>query len=162
MTRALAITVLLLLGVIVWQRGSVWKSESAATAAAADEKAAQDALVAAQAEIGQLGNVVKTERANVQAANAVAARFEKEKKHAQAESDRLVADLRAGQRQLHQRWQAALHTAALSDAVAAASQPDGGADDRYRSAGRIIGAADRCDAQVRALQAYAVQCGGEP
>jgi hypothetical protein len=92
----------------------------------------------------------------------LAARYEQEKKHAQDESDRLVDDLRAGQRQLHQRWQAALHTAALSQAVSAASQPDGEADDRFQSAGRIIGAADQCDAQVRALQAYAIQCGGEP
>lgn len=162
MIRALVIAVVVLLGVIVWQRGSVWKSDAAATAAVADRKTAESALAAAEGEIVQLANVVNVERANVQAANAVAARYEEEKKHAQAESDRLVADLRAGQRQLHQRWQAALRTAALSEAVAAASQSDGGADDRYRSAGRIIGAADRCDAQVRALQAYAVQCGGEP
>ncbi len=162
MIRALAVAVLLLLGVVVWQRGSVWKSSAAAETAIAERDAITSKLSAAELEIGQLGNVIRTERGNVKAANAVAARYEQEKKHAQDQSDRLVDDLRAGQRQLHQRWQAALHTAALSQAVAAASQPDGGADDRFQSAGRIIGAAEQCDAQVRALQAYAIQCGGEP
>ena len=116
----------------------------------------------AQSEIDQLTTVVAKERADAKAANALAARYEKEKIHVKSESDRLAADLRAGNRRLHDRWQAAVHTAALSQAVASASQPDGRADDRYESAGRIIGAADQCDAQVRALQTYARQCGGEP
>lgn len=162
MIRALAIAVLVLLGVVAWQRGTVWKSEASATAAVADRRVAEDSLASAKAEIGQLDTVIKTERANTKAANALAARYEKEKSDAQAESDRVVADLRDGQRRLHDRWQAAVHTAALSQTVASASQSDGRADDRYQSAGRIIGAADQCDAQVRALQAYAVQCGGEP
>lgn len=162
MIRALAIAVLVLLGVVAWQRGTVWKSEASATAAVADRRVAEDSLASAKAEIGQLDAVIKTERANTKAANALAARYEKEKSDAQAESDRVVADLRDGQRRLHDRWQAAVHTAALSQTVASASQSDGRADDRYQSAGRIIGAADQCDAQVRALQAYAVQCGGEP
>ncbi len=162
MIRALTIAVLVLLGVVAWQRGTVWKSEASATAAVADRRVAEDSLASAKAEIGQLDAVIKTERANTKAANALAARYEKEKSDAQAESDRVVADLRDGQRRLHDRWQAAVHTAALSQTVASASQSDGRADDRYQSAGRIIGAADQCDAQVRALQAYAVQCGGEP
>lgn len=162
MIRALAIVLAILLGVIVWQRGSVWKSDAAAAAAIASRYDANTKLSAAKAEIDELGSTIATERGNVRAANALAARYEQEKKHAQDESDRLVDDLRAGQRQLHQRWQAALHTAAMSQAASAASQPDGGADDRFQSAGRIIGAADQCDAQVRALQAYAIQCGGEP
>lgn len=162
MIRALAIALVLLLGVIVWQRGSVWKAQARATSAVAGQKSAEDDLSAAQSEIDQLTTVVAKERTDAKAANALAARYEKEKTHAQTESDRLVAELRAGNSRLHDRWQAAIHTAALSQAVASASQPDGRADDRYESAGRIIGAADQCDAQVRALQAYAVQCGGEP
>lgn len=162
MIRALAIALLLLLGVTVWQRGSVWKSEASASAAIADRNAATAALSAAEAEISQLGTVLTTERASAKAANALAARYEEEKKDAQAASDRLVADLRAGNRQLHQRWQAAIHTTALSQPAATASQSDGGADDRIQSAGRIVAAADQCDAQVRALQAYARQVGGEP
>ncbi|MGH8039182.1 MAG: endopeptidase [Stenotrophomonas sp.] len=162
MIRVLATALLLLLGIIVWQRGSVLKSEASASAATADRNAATAALSAAEAEIGQLGTVLKTERASVKAANALAARYEEEKKDAQAESDRLVADLRAGNRQLHQRWQAAIHTTVLSQPVATASQSDGGVDERIQSAGRIIAAVDQCDAQVRALQAYARQVGGAP
>ncbi|HYP69715.1 MAG TPA: lysis system i-spanin subunit Rz, partial [Variovorax sp.] len=114
MIRALAIVLAILLGVIVWQRGSVWKSDAAAAAAIAARDDANTKLSAAKAEIGELGSTIAIERGNVRAANALAARYEQERKHAQDESDRLVDDLRAGQRQLHQRWEAALHTAELS------------------------------------------------
>ena len=162
MIRALVVVLLILLGVIAWQRGSVWKAEAQASSAQADREAAIAAREAADAELAQVQALVVTERASAKAANALAARYEKEKSDAQAASERVVADLRDGHRRLHDRWQAAVNTTALSQAVAGASQSDGGADDRYQSAGRAIGAADQCDAQVRALQAYARQCGGEP
>ena len=83
----------------------------------------------------------------------IAAQYEQDKSNAQAEADRIIADLRSGNQRLHQRWQACSATADLSAATAPAGQLDAGADDRAASAARIVAAADNCDAQVRGLQA---------
>lgn len=160
MIRALTIAILLLLGVIVWQRGSVSIAHRTADQAASSRDAMQGERDAALAKADAAALTLKEERKSAAAANSLAAKFEKEKIDAQNSSARLVADLRAGNQRLHQRWQASLATAELSAAAAAASQPDGGADDRIESAGRAVGAAAQCDAQVRGLQAYALLCSG--
>lgn len=160
MIRALVIAILLLLGVIVWQRGSVSIAHRAADKAASSRDAMEGERDAARAEADAAAKTLKTERDTAAAANALATQYEKEKADAQTSSDRLIADLRAGNQRLHQRWQASIATAELSAAAAASSQPDGRADDRIESAGRAVGAAAQCDAQVRALQAYALLCSG--
>ncbi|HHA2497625.1 endopeptidase [Stenotrophomonas maltophilia] len=160
MIRVLIVAILLLLSVIVWQRGSVSMAHRASEQAAA----ARDAMLlerdAARAQADAADQTLQAERGLAAVANALATKYEKEKADAQTASDRLIADLRAGNQRLHQRWQAAVATADLSAAAAAGSQPDGRADDRIESAGRAIGAAAQCDAQVRALQAYALLCSG--
>ena len=83
---------------------------------------------------------------------AIAKDYEEQKDAAAAESDRIIADLRAGNLRLRQLWQAQAATADLSQAVARAAQPDEGARDREESAAAIVRAADECDAQVRGLQ----------
>lgn len=159
MITRILIGLILALGLLaIWQRGSLANAQRTADAAEAARDAAQAELVAANAALGQAHAVIDTERRNAAKANALAAQYEQEKADAQAASDRLVADLRAGNERLHQRWQAAVATAGLSATAAAASFADGGADDRFHSAGRIVGAADRCDAQVIALQAFARLC----
>ncbi|MGE8253360.1 endopeptidase [Stenotrophomonas pavanii] len=160
MIRALILAILLLLGVIVWQRGSVSIAHRATDQAAAARDVMERERDAARAEANATAATLAVERGSATAANALAATYEKEKDDAQKASDRLIADLRAGNQRLHQRWQASLATAELSAAAAAGSQPDGRADDRIESAGRAIGAAAQCDAQVRALQAYAMLCSG--
>jgi len=82
----------------------------------------------------------------------VADAYDKGKADAQAQGERVAADLRAGNLQLRQRWQGceARH---VPGAPAGAVEPDAGADDRAASAGRIVRAAAECDAQVRGLQA---------
>jgi len=160
MIRALVVAILLLLGVIVWQRGSVSIAHRAADQAASSRDAMEAERDAALAEANASTEALKAERRSAVAANALAYKYEKEKNDAQTASDRLVADLRAGNQRLHQRWQASIATAELSAAAAAASQPDGRADDRIESAGRAVGAAAQCDAQVRGLQAYALLCSG--
>lgn len=160
MIRALVVTMLLLLGVIVWQRGTVSnayrETDKAIAARDAMERERDAAFAAAEAA----GRTLQAERAGAVAANTLAAQYEREKVDAQTASDRVIADLRAGNLRLHQRWQASVATGQLSAAAAAASEPDGAADDRIESAGRAIGAAAQCDAQVRALQAYALLCSG--
>lgn len=71
-------------------------------------------------------------------------------KDAQANSARLVADLRAGTVRLQERWRSC--TARLPGSTGAASEPDAAADDRSESAARIVRAAAACDAQVIGLQ----------
>ncbi|MBH1388666.1 endopeptidase [Stenotrophomonas maltophilia] len=160
MIRALIVAILLLLGVVVWQRGSVSIAHRAADQAASSRDAMEAERDAARAEANGAAETLKAERDSAAAANALASKYEKEKNDAKTASERLVADLRAGNQRLHQRWQASVATAELSAAAAAASQPDGRADDRIESAGRAVGAAAQCDAQVRALQAYALLCSG--
>ncbi|WP_313644474.1 endopeptidase [Stenotrophomonas sp.] len=158
--RILTGVLLVLLAVIVWQRGSVSIAHRAADMAAAAREAAESDRDSARAELAQAQSVITTERANATKANALAAQYEKDKADAQAASDHLVAELRDGNQRLHQRWQASIATSELSATAAAARLTDGGADDRYQSAGRVIGAADACDTQVRALQTFARVCSG--
>lgn len=164
MIRALIVAILLLLGVVVWQRGSVSIAHRAADKAASIRGAMEAERDAARAEVDAAMETLKAERRSAAAANSLASKYEKERNDAQKASDRLVADLHDGNRRLHQRWQASVATAELSAAVAAASRPDGRADDRIESVGRAVGAAAQCDAQVRGLQAYALLCsaGGQP
>jgi len=158
MNRVLLALLLGLSVLVIWQRGSVAQAHRAADIASAARDKARDERDAAAAALANANGVLASERASAQAANRLAATYEKEKDDAQKASDRLIADLRAGNQRLHQRWQATVATAELSAAAAAASQPDGRADDRIESAGRAIGAAAQCDAQVKGLQAFARLC----
>ena len=68
--------------------------------------------------------------------------------------ERLVADLRAGNVRMRAHWQGCVHTGELSAAAAAAARADDSAGLRAESAGRIVRAADECDAKVVGLQNY--------
>lgn len=123
---------------------------------AAVANAGKDAAITerdqARAEVDALRGTLETERKRADAMKAIAQTYEEEKDAAAAESDRVIADLRAGNLRLRQLWQAQAATADLSQAVARAAEPDEGARDREESAARIVRAADECDAQVRGLQ----------
>lgn len=162
MIRIFAAIVVLLLAVIVWQRGSVSIANRSADNAAAAQERAEAERAAVSAKLAQANHVITTERANAAKVGVVAAQYEKDKAHVKAVSDRLVADLRSGNQRLHDRWKATIATSELSAAAAAGAVADGGAADRYASAGRAIGAADACDAQVKGLQAFALLCSAQP
>jgi hypothetical protein len=81
---------------------------------------------------------------------AATARHAKDLTRAQTERDRLVDDLRTGARRLQDRWAGCV--SASAQAPGRAGAPDAAADDRRRSAGRIVAAADACAADVIALQ----------
>jgi hypothetical protein len=99
------------------------------------------------------------ERDHAQKMLDIGALHQKEKDDAKAQADAVVADLRSGLLRLHARWEASVATAALvSEATAGTREPDAAALDRYESAGRIVRAADECDAQVRGLQAVVLAC----
>lgn len=160
MNRVLLALLLGLSVLVIWQRGSVAQARRTADFASAARDKARDERDAATTALADANEVLAVERAGAQAANHLASTYEKERDDAQRASDRLIADLRAGNQRLHQRWQATVATAELSAAAAAASQPDGRADDRIESAGRALSAAAQCDAQVKGLQAYALLCSG--
>lgn len=124
------------------------------TAAVSDARAdkAEQEADQARAEVDALTKTLETERKRANEMTAIAKDYEEQKDAAAAESDRIIADLRAGNLRLRQLWQAKAATADLSQAVARAAQPDEGARDREESAARIVRAADECDAQVRGLQ----------
>lgn len=86
------------------------------------------------------------------AQNAVSAAYEKGKKDAEATAKRTVADLRAGNLVLRDRWASCQERLDVPSPAADTSEPDAGTSDRNESAGRIVQAAAQCDAQVRGLQ----------
>lgn len=145
-TRALLILLALAVAGLLWFRGAA--NSAAARAARAEQSAA-----AAQSEIDSLRRQIADERARAQRLNEIAQQYETERANAQAEADRIIADLRSGNLRLHQRWQACTATGELSAAAARSGIADAGADDRAESASRIVRAAAECDAQVRGLQA---------
>ena len=86
------------------------------------------------------------------AQNAVSAAYEKGKRDAEQTSKLVAADLRAGNLVLRNRWTACKASIDVPTAPPAPSEPDAGTGDREESAGRIVQAADQCDAQVKGLQ----------
>ena len=76
----------------------------------------------------------------------------KEQADAQANADRLVADLRAGAVRLRREWLACTSAASVPGTAEPAAGADAGTGLREARAGRIIGATDECDAHVRGLQ----------
>lgn len=75
------------------------------------------------------------------------ATHEEDMRRAQADYDRTVADLRAGNLRLRAQWRCPMSAPAGVD-----HGGSGGAGDWQASAGRIVRAAEQCDAQVRRLQ----------
>ena len=145
LSGVLGVLVVILLILALLFRGSAAVSDARADAAIGERDQAR-------AEVNALRGTLETERKRADAMKAIAQNYEDEKDAAAAESDRVIADLRAGNLRLRQLWQAQAATADLSQAVARAAQPDEGARDREESAAAIVRAADECDAQVRGLQ----------
>lgn len=134
---------LLLVGYAFWQRGS--------------KEAAYSALDTAQAETGRLRadlgatqEALDTERQYAQKIQAIATKYEGDKNAIERQAAADLADLRAGNLRLQERWRSC--SASLPGAATGPSEPDDGADDRATSAIRAVRAAAECDAQVRGLQ----------
>lgn len=116
-------------------------SEAAMTAhLAADAKAEAAAQLAARTR----------EYEQSVAAAKVAADYEKAKQDAQAKSDSLVADLRAGIVRLRREWQGC--QAGLLTAPATAGESDAAAASRERGAVDLVRIAATYDAWIKALQ----------
>jgi len=110
---------------------------------------ARDEALAALATEQAAAKDAKT-RADAEAANA--ATYLEKLNNANDKSDRLAFDLRAGDVRFRKLWAQCQTVPAAEGAAHGEPAVDAGADDRAASAARIIGAAAKCDAQVKALQ----------
>lgn len=93
------------------------------------------------------------EHASAIKAERIAAIYEQDKIHAQQNADQLAADLRSQRVRLRNVWTCP-DVASVPAPSHTAAEPDAAANDRTDSAARIVGAADRCDAQVKGLQNF--------
>jgi hypothetical protein len=83
--------------------------------------------------------------------NKVAQEYERGKQNAEIESQRIVAELRSGVLRLRKQWDSC-QTGDLPGTATTPGQSNATTGYREESAGRIIRAADECDAQVTGLQ----------
>ena len=146
--KVLAGLLLISLGVIGWQRIEV--SHYKSQVASITTKHAVDAQYVAEMVTKASEAARAAEQTQAAAFDAIARQHEQDKADAQAEADRVAADLRAGRLRLQDRWA----TQCLATEVAArAGTADEGRADREASAGRIVQAARDADNQIRGLQA---------
>ena len=139
---------ILALGVIGLQRVEV--SHYKAQLSAVTTKHAVEAQHVAELTAKASEAARAAEHGQAQAFEAIATRYEQDKADALTAQAGVIADLRAGNLRLRDRWA----TQGLATQVAAsAGKPDAAADDRAASAGRIVRAARDADDQIRGLQA---------
>ena len=124
-----------------------------ATRANVRADAASRRAEASEAELKAVSKARDREREAAKRANAIAAKYEQDKIDAEAAAKRTADDLRAGNLRLRQQWEGC-KAGGVPQVNRAAGQPDAAADDRAESAGRIVAAADQCDAQVKGLQQF--------
>lgn len=144
----IALLALLLAGVQTWRLDSAQDAIADMALKVAEDQAA---LAAAQVVASEAARQQEQDRAK--AANEVAAAYERGKDDAKAAGDRVAADLRAGVSRLQDRWRGC-EARRVPGTADAPSEPDASAIDRNESAGRIVGAAEQCDAQVIGLQQF--------
>ena len=118
--------------------------------AVAAAKTAQDNQRAAEANAEQY-------RKRAEAQEAIAEQYLQGLNDANRKGDQLAADLRAGRQRFNRLWAQCQAVPAAGSTSASSGAPDGAADDRAASAGRIVRAAAACDAQVLGLQAILIE-----
>lgn len=148
MMEAIKALLALLLAAVI---GLLWYRGQAANAVAKQE-AAEEQVLALQAERDALAAALEQSRQQALAMEAIAQKYELEKQDAEQRAEKLAGDLRTGAVRLRERWQGCPASPSVSTVAASASQSDAGAIDRSESAARIVRAAAECDAQVRGLQ----------
>lgn len=108
-------------------------------------------LQVAQANTRATAAARTAENAQTDALTAVAASYEKGKNDATADANAVIAGLRAGNLKLRDDWTPTI-IAGVPTSAAAVAGADAAERRRQESAGRIVGAAEQCDAQVAGLQ----------
>lgn len=129
----------LVVGALAW----VWTGRYAAGYRAAEAEHKTAALVAA-------GQARLAERRHAIALDVIADRYEKDKRDAKDENDRVRRDLRAARLQLQDHW--------TCPAQPGTGQPDAGAGLREAGAGDLVQVGREADAHVLGLQRALRQC----
>lgn len=112
---------------------------------------AKEKAIRAEAALAVLEEKRKAEAAIKEAqAKAIDAKYKEELADAKVENDKLVADLKSGNRKLRYYW----HKLSGTEKDLSAAELDERAKLQAESAGRIVRAAAEADAQVRGLQAF--------
>lgn len=103
------------------------------------------------------------EVAQAKALADIAAKFNQERDDARKDSEKLLADLRAGNVRLRREWQGCEAGAAGRVPAGAGSGPGAHADAELRREGArdLVGGADECDATIRGLQAVILKLQGK-
>ena len=130
-------------------------AESSDQVAAANKRAETVIAEYAKAEADALARARAAEQKDAREKHAAGEAYERGKADAQAASDAVVSDLRAGNVRLRDHWQGCVATDRLSRAAADAGQPDADAELRFADAGTAVRLADQCDAWIRSLQRVA-------
>lgn len=119
-----------------------------------DHGAAQVATLQAQiaqANTKAIAAARSAEHAQADALVAAATNYERGKADANADANAVIAGLRAGSLKLRDDWSPTV-IAGVPSTAAAIAGADAAEHRRQESAGRIVGAAEQCDAQVAGLQ----------
>lgn len=103
----------------------------------------------------------KKEQENTKKLAEITDTFTKELTDVREETEKVVADLRAGNLRLRRHWEAAIATSELSQNAASLARADEDAELRRNSVGRILRAVGQCQAQVIGLQAVVRVCQNE-
>jgi len=144
-TYALAVLAVIAIVAALYFRG-----DSAISDARADK--AESERDSARAEVNDLKASRDAEHRKAKEAQAIAAKYEDEKRAIETESARTVADLRAGHLRLR-RELGALYTSQLSGSAASASVSDDQAQRGAEIAAAAVRVGAESDAQLRACQA---------
>ena len=123
------------------------------TAAVSDARAdkAEQEADQARAEVDALTKTLETERKRVNEMTAIAKDYEEQKDAAAAESDRIIADLRAGNLRLRSQWKGC-PSGGVSETGAASASADEESRLREQGSADLVRIAAEADAAVRALQ----------
>lgn len=138
------------LAVIAIGAALYFRGDSAISDARAQE--AESERDSARAEVNALKAARDTEQRKAKEAQAIAAKYEDEKRAIETESARVVADLRAGNLRLR-RELGALYTSQLSGSAASAGISDDQAQRGAEIAASIVRVGAESDAKLRACQA---------
>lgn len=105
--------------------------------------------------------VLAAEREAQRAQAAIVARYEQELADAKGQSDRVAADLRAGNLRLRREWQGC-QAERVPAAADSAARSDDAAELREAGAGNLVRLAAECDARIRGLQGVIRQWTSSP
>lgn len=116
------------------------------------QEAATQAEIAAQ----RMADAAQTaQEAQAHESSAIDQAYAQGLQNGEYDGTRVVAQLRAGNLRLRKLWREAVaNRAGVPRTHSAVRAPDATEQRRQDSAGRVIGAAEQCDAQVAALQAW--------